>query len=195
MPTRRSCRPPLKESPSRSGGSRTGSQPISDEIARRIERKVLTRRVVTEIVNGRSGVALDGSATPSAHWDEVYTSPDRPLGPASSQPIAELSPRPGVVAWRVFVVPPDSVTRSRSDLDVASSDEALVDSDGFHQTATVDYIYLLEGQLSLRLDDDEVALHAGDCVVQRATNHTWHNYTDEPARVMGVMIGVVETFS
>jgi hypothetical protein len=40
----------------------------------------------------------------------------------------------------------------------------------------------------LALDTGEVELHAGDCVVQRATRHAWRNRTDRPARIAAVMM-------
>ncbi len=136
---------------------------------------------------------MDGPSTPLAHWHEIWSiSTDHPLGSSSEQPVASLEPPPGVVAWRVFEVPPDAELETRAASQAMLSDEAVINSDGFHQTATVDYIYILQGELSLRLDDSEVGLHAGDCVVQRATNHAWHNYSHEPARVLGVMIGLGE---
>ena len=36
----------------------------------------------------------------------------------------------------------------------------------------------------------EVVLHPGDCVVQRATNHAWHNYNDTPVRLLAVLLGL-----
>ena len=36
----------------------------------------------------------------------------------------------------------------------------------------------------------EVTLKAGDVVIQRGAAHAWHNYTDETATIMVVMVGV-----
>jgi uncharacterized cupin superfamily protein len=44
-----------------------------------------------------------------------------------------------------------------------------------HRTASIDYGIVLEGQITLVLDDSEVTLHAGDVVVQRGTDHAWAN--------------------
>jgi mannose-6-phosphate isomerase-like protein (cupin superfamily) len=148
------------------------------------------RRVVTEEVEGISRVALDGPLSSSAHWHEIWSvTPESPLGSSSAPPVAPLEPPPGVIAWRYFEVPPDAVLAARHEPG-PPSDEVLNDAEGFHQTASVDYIYIIKGEVSLRLDDTEVGLKAGDCVVQRATNHAWHNYGDEPAQVVGVMIGL-----
>ena len=60
----------------------------------------------------------------------------------------------------------------------------------YHSTTTVDYIMVSRGELVMIVGDKEVTLKAGDVVVQRGAAHAWHNYTDEMATIMGVMIGV-----
>jgi mannose-6-phosphate isomerase-like protein (cupin superfamily) len=125
------------------------------------------------------------------HWHEIWNvGPESPVDGMSGGSIEPLEPPPGVIAWRIFEVPPDTVLAARANARRATPDGTDIDPDGFHQTATVDYIYILEGELTLRLDGDEIDLHPGDCVVQRATNHAWRNYGDQPARVLGVMIGL-----
>jgi uncharacterized cupin superfamily protein len=37
--------------------------------------------------------------------------------------------------------------------------------------------------VTLVLDTEEVALCAGDTVVQRGTNHAWSNRSDKPCRI------------
>ena len=63
-----------------------------------------------------------------------------------------------------------------------------MDPDGFHTTASVDYVVVLDGDVTLQLDRGSVDLHTGDCVIQRATRHAWHNRTDRPTRMMVVMV-------
>ena len=57
-----------------------------------------------------------------------------------------------------------------------------------HRTETVDYAVLLEGELTLLLDDEDVTLKAGDVVVQRGTNHAWSNRSGKPCRILYVLI-------
>lgn len=59
---------------------------------------------------------------------------------------------------------------------------------GMHTTASIDYTYLISGDLTLVLDDGEVDLTPGDCVVQRGTRHAWRNKGSEPAIVAAVLI-------
>ena len=58
-----------------------------------------------------------------------------------------------------------------------------------HRTETVDIGVVLEGETWLLLDDgSETRLGVGDAVVQRGTNHAWANRSDQPVRMVFVMI-------
>lgn len=57
-----------------------------------------------------------------------------------------------------------------------------------HKTETIDYIVLLQGDVSLLLDEEEVRLQPFDTVVQRGTNHAWINHGQEPALLIAVLI-------
>jgi uncharacterized cupin superfamily protein len=57
-----------------------------------------------------------------------------------------------------------------------------------HCTESIDYAVVLEGELTLILDDEDVVLKAGDVVVQRGTNHSWANRSDKICRVLYVLI-------
>jgi len=56
------------------------------------------------------------------------------------------------------------------------------------RTRTLDFCYVLEGEITLVLDTEEVHLKEGDTVVQRGTNHAWSNRTNETALVAFVLI-------
>jgi mannose-6-phosphate isomerase-like protein (cupin superfamily) len=57
-----------------------------------------------------------------------------------------------------------------------------------HRTETVDFGILIDGELTLILDDSEVKLSPGDIVVQRGTNHAWSNRGDKPCRIAFVLL-------
>ncbi|MCW2844466.1 MAG: DNA-binding transcriptional repressor PuuR [Nocardioides sp.] len=57
-----------------------------------------------------------------------------------------------------------------------------------HRTASVDYGIVLEGEVTLVLDDSEVTLTAGDVVVQRGTDHAWANRGDAVCKVAFVLV-------
>jgi quercetin dioxygenase-like cupin family protein len=58
-----------------------------------------------------------------------------------------------------------------------------------HRTESLDYGICLEGEVDLELDGgDAVTVRAGDVVVQRGTNHVWHNRSDAPCRVAWILL-------
>ena len=57
-----------------------------------------------------------------------------------------------------------------------------------HKTETIDYIILLQGDVTLILDEEEIDLKPFDVVVQRGTNHAWVNNGSEPALLIAVLI-------
>jgi mannose-6-phosphate isomerase-like protein (cupin superfamily) len=61
-----------------------------------------------------------------------------------------------------------------------------------HQTRSVDFGLILNGEIDMLLDDSEVHLKAGDVVVQQATNHAWVNRGSETCRIAFILIDAVE---
>jgi len=57
-----------------------------------------------------------------------------------------------------------------------------------HRTETIDYGVVIEGEITLVLDDSEVLLKPGSVVIQRGTNHAWANRSGKPSRMMFVLI-------
>ena len=57
-----------------------------------------------------------------------------------------------------------------------------------HKTETIDYIILLQGDVTLILDEEEIDLKPFDVVVQRGTNHAWVNNGDKPALLIAILI-------
>ena len=57
-----------------------------------------------------------------------------------------------------------------------------------HRTETLDYAVVLEGEITMLLDDSEVNLKAGDVVIQRRTNHAWSNRSGKPVKMLYVLI-------
>ena len=57
-----------------------------------------------------------------------------------------------------------------------------------HRTESVDYGIVIEGELTLVLDDSEVPLRVGSVVVQRGTNHAWANRSGRPCRMLFVLV-------
>jgi mannose-6-phosphate isomerase-like protein (cupin superfamily) len=57
-----------------------------------------------------------------------------------------------------------------------------------HRTESIDYGIVLEGEITLVLDDSEVTLRAGDVVIQRGTDHAWANRGGTTAKVAFVLV-------
>ncbi len=81
-----------------------------------------------------------------------------------------IAPPPGGSAFRILEVP--------------------VGKDAFmHRTDTIDYCIVMRGECVMLLDDGaEVAMRAGDVMVQRGTWHGWANRSAEPVRLAFVLI-------
>ena len=62
---------------------------------------------------------------------------------------------------------------------------------GMHTTSTIDFEYIVSGEVWLELDDGAaVHLRAGDTVVQNGTRHAWRNRSSEPCQIVVFMVGV-----
>jgi mannose-6-phosphate isomerase-like protein (cupin superfamily) len=59
---------------------------------------------------------------------------------------------------------------------------------GFHKTATIDYAIVLSGEIYALMDEGETLMKAGDCLVQRGTNHAWSNRGDAPCLVAFILV-------
>lgn len=57
-----------------------------------------------------------------------------------------------------------------------------------HRTESVDYGIVIEGELTLVLDDSEVNLRPGSVVIQRGTNHAWANRSGKPCRMLFILV-------
>lgn len=57
-----------------------------------------------------------------------------------------------------------------------------------HRTRTVDYAFVISGEIQMRMDDGMVHLKAGDVLVQRGTIHNWENRSTEPCVMAFVLI-------
>ncbi len=164
------------------------------------------RRIVTiDRKPGISSLVSDGPAP------DVRTDPARP-GFASTRlwvtdstpakivfetlhlPHTIEPPRRGTV-MRVVTYPPDRTWQGRVGEPEVRAWFAAMGSPGastysprarhpyMQQSNTIDFCFVLKGEIVLVLDDDEVVMRAGDCAVQRGANHAWSNRSDAPAVV------------
>ena len=158
-----------------------------------------TRRVVTgHTPDGRAVVASDeqvevmslgpAGATYEAVWarDDPAHFPDDGGAPSVSGGF----PPPGGVAFGITLVPPGANRELDDSILANRPEEADPDDPGMHRTATLDFEYVVEGTLTLELDDGcTVELGPGDVVVQNGTRHRWSNRGDTPVKFIAVTVG------
>lgn len=65
----------------------------------------------------------------------------------------------------------------------------VTDGLGMHRTKTIDYLFVMEGEVELVLEGETRVVKKGDVIVQRGTWHAWRNKTDRVARFGVVVLG------
>ena len=169
------------------------------------------RRVVTgHTRDGKATIASDMEVDaitlgflPEAEFYRLWGADEAPRFPddGSPRPAPAYFPPVGGFRFGLFTVPPESVAQPE-DLDIQSAlaeiEEKLPglaaymepDHPGMHTTDTIDFEYVVSGEVWLELDDGkEVHLRAGDTVVQNGTRHAWRNKRSVPCRMVVCMIG------
>jgi len=167
------------------------------------------RRLVTgHDTQGKSCFLLDEAATSVLAVDsmgglgitdlwETFDAPADNTGTADSADRAvHLEPGARGTIFRIVDFPPDAAWKDQADVEAAfdaigaahAADHASTEP-GMHKTATVDYAFVIEGEIWAVMDTDERLMQAGDALVQRGTNHAWANRTDQVCRVLFVLAG------
>ncbi|RDK02469.1 cupin domain-containing protein [Paraburkholderia lacunae] len=171
------------------------------------------RRIVTgHDARGRAVVASDGplqtvveiQAIPGTVFHEVWSTagsparvdnePDPTVGPLMLPP-----PKLGT-RFRFVDIPPDTqefLAHGASKMHAAFSetgdaDVSTVQGDSphplMHRTESIDYGVVIDGEMTLILDEGEVALAPGSVVIQRGTNHAWANRSNRVCRMLFVLV-------
>jgi hypothetical protein len=149
-----------------------------------------TRRVVTgNNAAGRSYVVSDAVVEASPLWT---AEPSRPLGDMAAgeapgllaSTAGHIDPAPGGSAVTVAPIMPWRIMRPLFEAGAVPGHDA----GGFHRTATIDYVMVLNGSLELVLDEGAVQLAAGDLVIQRNTLHSWRNHGEDIVRIVASIV-------
>jgi len=124
-----------------------------------------------------------------------------PSNAGDAKPAEITFPAPGETAFFLIQHPPAAdLENLPPDLHaIATSSPAdhvpgLVKGDtsrhfAMHHSDTVDYGFVISGQITMILDEGEVTLHAGDTYVLRGGAHAWSNNGDVPAMVASIVVG------
>ena len=172
------------------------------------------RRVVTgHDKSGKAIVISDGIAPnvktnplrPGHRSSDIWKTSAMPVVLSADEPDPTLGPRtlhpaPGGTVIRIAELQPESaeirnMTPEKSREVFAAMGNAGASMAGrggrhplMHRTETIDYAVVLEGEITLVLDDEDVQLKAGDVVIQRGTSHAWSNRSDKVCRMLYVLI-------
>ena len=169
------------------------------------------RRVVTgHTPDGKATVASDTQVEPvtvallpGMEFHRLWGADSAPTFPDDGAPHSSSTYFPPLGGFRfgLFMLPPDSMTPA-AEVDVEwalkEAEEKLPgaiahlepDNPGMHTTDTIDFEYIISGEVWLELDDGvEVHLRAGDTVVQNGTRHAWRNKGSEPCRMVTILVG------
>ena len=172
------------------------------------------RRVVTgHDTQGRSVIASDGPPTrvnqigQDGPWMyEVWNTQQTPaiIDRSDAEPVEPklmLAPPAHGTRIRILDIPPDAPELLSVDSAGAKAHFAIMNAETasthqhagqahpyMHRTESIDYGIVLEGEITLVLDQGEVTLRQGEVVIQRGTNHAWSNRSDKPCRIAFVLI-------
>jgi mannose-6-phosphate isomerase-like protein (cupin superfamily) len=173
------------------------------------------RRIVTgHDRHGHSVILEDGPTPRTARiggdigpvFYEIWNTRETParIDPASGEPSEsgiQLAPPKSGTRIRVLDIPPEdeelknlSPEEARELFaqigarEVSSHSGSASRHPLMHRTQSIDYGIVLEGELTLILDEGETVVRAGDIVVQRGTNHGWANRSDRNCRIAFILI-------
>lgn len=174
----------------------------------------IRRVVVTNGADGKSAVQSDATAPRIAQYRSVpgfasallWATPAVATVGASvavvdATPQVSFVPAAGETRLMVVTFPPDSVMM-RADFDPVAfgaefarnapglAERFEMEHPGMHTTDSIDYDVVLEGEITLELDNgQEVLLKRHDVCVQHGTRHAWRNKTSQPATLLFVLTG------
>jgi mannose-6-phosphate isomerase-like protein (cupin superfamily) len=160
------------------------------------------KAVVTS--NGALPTVIELAAIPGTVFHEVWSTAATPVrvdnGPDPSTGPLVLPPPVHGTRIRFVDIPPDTadylahgaarMQDAFSEIGDTAASTVKADSPHplMHRTESVDYGIVIEGELTLVLDDSEVQLKPGSVVIQRGTNHAWANRSQAPCRMLFVLI-------
>src|SRR5262245_48365966 len=189
-----------------------GRQHRAALVAQRLPLKMTkpVRRVVTgHNTAGNSIFVFDGPSPHvyqrrpgSAIVTELWETRSTPAGNRGNADAIDhgfrLAPPKTGSAFRIIEYPPDrermaALAAELKEPDDGSGRVSAADRNnprhlGFHKTSSVDYAIVLAGEIYALMDEGEVLLKAGDVLIQRGTNHSWSNRTDQVCTIAFVLI-------
>lgn len=160
------------------------------------------RSVLTEV--GPLPKVVEISAIPGTLFHEVWSTSasPAPVGNGADPTLGPLvlPPPPGGTRIRFVDIPPDTEEFLKTGAGrMGDAFEQIGDKAAstvmensphplMHRTESIDYGVVIEGEMTLVLDDGEVLLKPGSVVIQRGTNHAWANRSGRMCRMLFVLV-------
>lgn len=106
-------------------------------------------------------------------------------------------PENGGTIFRWIEFPPesegDSIDASAIFTDLGSDNkptgEMAQKHFSMHRTDSIDYLVVVSGEMWMVMDEGEVLLRPGSCVVQQGTSHAWVNRSGQPCVLAAILVG------
>lgn len=158
--------------------------------------------VLSEV--GPLPTVVEITAIPGTVFHEVWSTAESPARVANDDDptlgALVLPPPPGGTRIRFVDIPPDTEDFLKSGAGrMGDAFEQIGDKAAstvkessphplMHRTESIDYGIVIEGEMTLVLDDGEALLKPGSVVVQRGTNHAWANRSGKMCRMLFVLV-------
>ena len=175
--------------------------------------KQAVRRIVTgHDAKGRAIIQSDAPAERvmtlphnGPTFYEIWNTRETPAridrsGGEPHEPGVTLSPPPLGTRIRVLDIPPETDASPAQGAaarelfaSIGAGDALSGGADNarhphMHRTETIDYGIVLEGEITLLVDEGDTVVRAGDIVIQRGTNHGWANRSGKNCRIAFILI-------
>ena len=155
------------------------------------------KAIVTYDDHAPNAVPLKG--WPGAGVTEIWVTGEMPVDnmgkdDQSLRPL-QHDPTPNGTIFRVVEIPPESGSKIDTEetfRQLGSGNKPTSEDQEkhptMHKTNSIDYLVVISGEMWMVMEEGEVLLKAGDCIVQRGTNHAWANRSGRPCRMLFVLI-------
>ncbi|TWD50674.1 cupin domain [Agrobacterium vitis] len=160
------------------------------------------RSILTEV--GELPTVVEVAAIPGTVFHEVWSTAESPARVANDDdptlgPLVLPPPRGGT-RIRFVDIPPDTEDFLKSGAkQMSEAFEQIGDKAAstvkessphplMHRTESIDYGIVIEGEMTLVLDEGEALLKPGSVVIQRGTNHAWANRSGRMCRMLFVLV-------
>ena len=176
-----------------------------------VSRVILTRNESDgtsdyEVLSMKADTPLNDAANPVFTVSQLWGTPDGipqvGTGVNPGQVVDPWFPGPGGVRFRFFTFLPERLAEmtkghEKPPLLESAHSEGLSnfttafdpDRPGMHISDSVDFVFVMSGEVVMELERREILVKQGDIVIMRGGYHNWRNETDQPCTVASVMVG------